>query len=68
MELMAEAGGIMRFMSWEGYHHHLGINLLEGRGASPVAPDVRGLRSFEMRRLEADQTDPNGILLTPPLL
>ena len=65
---MAEAGGIMRFMSWEGYHHHLGINLLEGRGAAPVAPDVSGLRSFEIRRLEADQADPNGILLAPPLL
>ncbi len=68
MELMAEAGGIMRFMSWEGYHHHLGINLLEGRDAAPVAPDVSGLRSFEIRHLEADQTDPNGILLAPPLL
>ena len=68
MEVMAEAGGIMRFMSWEGYHHHLGINLLEGRGAAPVAPEVSGLRSFEIRRLEAEQTDPNGILLTPPLL
>ena len=68
MELMAEAGGIMRFLSWEGYHHHLGINLLEGRGAAPVAPDVSGLRSFEIGRLDADQTDPNGILLAPPLL
>ena len=68
MELMAEAGGIMRFVSWDGYHHHLGINLLEGRDAAPVTPDVSGLRSFEIRRLEADQTDPNGILLAPPLL
>jgi catechol 2,3-dioxygenase len=65
MELMAEAGTTMRFMSWEGYHHHLGINLLEGRGAAPVAPDVRGVRAFETRRLEAPRTDPNGILVIP---
>ena len=66
MELMAEAGQVMRFLSWEGYHHHLGINLLEGRGAAPVEAEVRGLHGFEIRRLEGPQTDPNGILLTPP--
>src|SRR3984893_7621279 len=26
MDLMGEVGGMMRFMSWDGYHHHLGIN------------------------------------------
>lgn len=66
MELMAEAGRVMRFLSWDGYHHHLGINLLEGRGAAPVAGDVRGLRGFEIRRLDRPVTDPNGILLSPP--
>ncbi|HKW71003.1 MAG TPA: VOC family protein [Candidatus Dormibacteraeota bacterium] len=65
MELMAEAGRVMRFMSWDGYHHHLGINLLEGRGAAPVDPAIRGLRGFEIRRLEASLTDLDGILLTP---
>jgi catechol 2,3-dioxygenase len=66
MELMAEAGHVMRFLSWNGYHHHLGINLLEGRGAAPVAAGVRGLRRFEIRGLEAPKTDPDGILLEPP--
>src|SRR6202171_902620 len=65
MELMAEAGRIMRFMSWDGYHHHLGINLLEGSGAAPVEPGVRRLQSFEIRRLQAGRTDPNGIEVTP---
>src|SRR6202158_2228900 len=65
MELMAEAGQVMRFLSWDGYHHHLGINLLEGRGAAPVHAGVRGLQSFEVRRLEAARTDPNGIAVTP---
>jgi catechol 2,3-dioxygenase len=66
MELMAAAGHVMRFMSWDGYHHHLGINILEGRGAAPVRPGVRGLRSFEIKRLAAHGTDPNGIELTLP--
>jgi catechol 2,3-dioxygenase len=65
MELMAEAGHVMRFLSWDGYHHHLGINLLEGRGAVPVDAGVRGLQSFEVKRLEAARTDPNGIGVTP---
>ena len=67
MELTAEAGHVMRFMSWDGYHHHLGINLLEGRRAAAVEADVRGLRGFEIRRLESEVTDPNGILLAPKL-
>jgi catechol 2,3-dioxygenase len=66
MELIAEAGRVMRFMSWNGYHHHLGINVLEGRGAAPVEPDVRGLHSFEVGNLAAQRTDPDGILVSPP--
>ncbi|HUY73202.1 MAG TPA: VOC family protein [Candidatus Dormibacteraeota bacterium] len=65
MELMAEAGRIMRFMSWDGYHHHLGINLLQGRGATAVQPDVRGIHAFEVRRIDGPRTDPNGILVRP---
>jgi catechol 2,3-dioxygenase len=65
MELMAEAGRVMRFLSWDGYHHHLGINLLEGRGAAPVEPGVRGLQGFEVRRVDGVRTDPDGIGITP---
>jgi catechol 2,3-dioxygenase len=67
MELMAEAGRVMRFMSWDGYHHHLGINLLQGRGAAPVESSVRGLQGFEITRLAVPAIDPNGIALTPPV-
>jgi catechol 2,3-dioxygenase len=67
MELQAQTGGVMRFLSWDGYHHHLGINLLEGRGAAPVTPEVRGLSAFEVGRLDGPRLDPNGILLTPSL-
>jgi catechol 2,3-dioxygenase len=66
MELMAEAGQVMRFLSWEGYHHHLGINLLEGRGAAPVDPAVAGLQSFEVGHLDGPQIDPDGIEVRPP--
>lgn len=65
MELMAEAGRMMRFLSWDGYHHHLGINLLEGQGAAPVEPGVRGLQGFEVRRVDGVRTDPDGIGITP---
>jgi catechol 2,3-dioxygenase len=66
MALNAEIGGVMRFLGWDGYHHHLGINVLEGRGAEPVQPNVRGLDSFEVRRLDRVLTDPDGIKITPP--
>jgi len=66
MDLIAEAGHVMRFMSWDGYHHHLGINLLQGRGAEPVESDVRGLELFEVRRVKGRLTDPNGIILSLP--
>jgi catechol 2,3-dioxygenase len=66
LEVTAEAGRVMRFMSWDGYHHHLGINVLEGRAAARVEPTVRGLEDFEVRRLGAPRTDPDGILVRPP--
>ena len=65
MELMAEAGHVMRFMSWDGYHHHLGINVLEGRGAAPVEPEVRGLHGFEVSRVFEARIDPDGIGVSP---
>jgi catechol 2,3-dioxygenase len=64
--LMAELGGVMRFMGWDRYHHHLGINVLEGRGAARVEPDVKGLSSFEVRRVDNVLTDPDGIRIIPP--
>jgi catechol 2,3-dioxygenase len=65
MDLTAEAGHVMRFMSWDGYHHHLGINVLEGRGAGPVEADVRGLQSFGARRIKEALSDPDGVEVSP---
>ena len=66
MALMAQAGHVMRFLSWDGYHHHLGINLLEGRGAAPIEPGVAGLERFEVRRLDSPTIDPDGVEITLP--
>src|SRR6202521_1010671 len=66
MELTAQAGNVMRFLSWDGYHHHLGINLLEGRGAAPIESDVAGVRSFEVGRIDDARTDPDRIEVIPP--
>jgi len=36
----------MAFVSAGGYHHHLGLNTWQGRGAPPPPPDAVGLRHF----------------------
>jgi catechol 2,3-dioxygenase len=58
--------GPFQFVSWDRYHHHLGINLLSGPGAERVADDVAGLEYFEIARdgLEPGTLlDPDGIRL-----
>ncbi len=61
MELTADIYGQARFLSWEGYHHHLGINLWAGRHAHPAEPGVSGLDFFELHR----PTLPPGTLQDP---
>ena len=59
--------GTFRFLSWDGYHHHVGINLVRGRNASHVTAEVSGLESFAIQRaaLPQERNDPNGIKLIP---
>ncbi len=59
--------GPFRFLSWDNYHHHVALNLLSGRNASPVTPDISGLASFSIREftLSTVRTDPSGIELKP---
>jgi catechol 2,3-dioxygenase len=38
MDLMAQLGPMAAFLSYEGYHHHLGANVWESRGR-PYAPE-----------------------------
>jgi catechol 2,3-dioxygenase len=52
------------FLSWDGYHHHLGINTWAGPNASPVTDDVYGIDFFEIHRPElspATLQDPDGM-------
>jgi catechol 2,3-dioxygenase len=57
--------GLFRFFSFEGYHHHLALNLLAGRNAEKVRDDVAGLHSFLVdRKIEFSLgPDPDGIVV-----
>jgi catechol 2,3-dioxygenase len=36
------------FLAWEGYHHHLGINVWRGEGVPPAPEDAVGLHHWEV--------------------
>jgi catechol 2,3-dioxygenase len=57
--------GAFKFLSWGGYHHHVALNLVEGRNALPVSPEIAGLESFSIARdlFEQETLDPSGIRL-----
>jgi catechol 2,3-dioxygenase len=67
MRLMASLPSA-RFLSYDGYHHHLGINLWAGRGVGPVEPGVAGLESFTIARpgVQVDSPDPDGVRVIAP--
>jgi catechol 2,3-dioxygenase len=44
MGLMARLGSAAAFLSAGGYHHHVGANTWESRGASPAPPGSATLR------------------------
>ncbi len=50
MELTAGWAGQASFLSWDGYHHHLGMNLWAGRNVARVEPGVAGLDFYEIAR------------------
>jgi catechol 2,3-dioxygenase len=66
-DLMARYGGEAVFLSSGGYHHHLGANTWQSRGA-PYAPEGRArLTRVEILvpgATEAELVDPSGIPLT----
>lgn len=64
MNLTADLFNSARFLSWDGYHHHLGINVWAGRNARRVEPDVYGIDFFELSRpgLQTGTfVDPDGV-------
>jgi catechol 2,3-dioxygenase len=51
------------FLSAGGYHHHVGTNTWNGKGAPPPPPGALGLRSFEIVTPGGeglDEADPSG--------
>jgi catechol 2,3-dioxygenase len=46
MDLVQRYGKAAAFLSWDGYHHHVGINTWAGVGAPPPPPGSRGLNWF----------------------
>lgn len=64
MELTVGLGDHADFLSWERYHHHLGINLWAGRNVPPVTADRYGIDFFEIQRsglASATLQDPDGV-------
>lgn len=43
MELQQEWGKSAAFLSYGGYHHHIGLNVWQSKGGSPPAPGTTGL-------------------------
>ena len=43
MEVTARYGGEAAFLSWDGYHHHLGLNTWQSLGAAPPPAGHTGL-------------------------
>jgi len=56
-----------RFLSWGGYHHHIGLNAWNSAGAAPRDPDVTGLETitFAIREESEFQRLPTTLGATP---
>lgn len=54
LDTMAHYGGAAVFLSSGGYHHHIGANAWQSRGAGPRAADRSGLAFVELLSREAE--------------
>jgi catechol 2,3-dioxygenase len=57
MGLMAQLGPAAAFLSAGGYHHHVGANTWESRGASPAPPGSATLRHATIVLPDAGERD-----------
>jgi catechol 2,3-dioxygenase len=57
MGVMAQLGPAAAFLSAGGYHHHVGANTWESRGASPAPPGSAALRHATIVLPEAEERD-----------
>ena len=65
MEVMAHFGGQAAFLAWDGYHHHIGVNVWESRGAPPAPDGYATLIDAEVLGTGRDEVlrDPSGLRL-----
>jgi catechol 2,3-dioxygenase len=64
LELMVNLYQQAGFVSWDGYHHHLGLNTWNGLNATRHKADVCGLDFFEIARpglQPGTYEDPDGV-------
>ena len=57
MDVMAQLGPAAAFLSAGGYHHHVGANVWESRGASPAPPGAASLRYATIVLPDAGERD-----------
>jgi catechol 2,3-dioxygenase len=57
MGVMAQLGPAAAFLSAGGYHHHVGANTWESRGAPPAPPDAATLRAATIVLPDAAERD-----------
>lgn len=57
MGLMAQLGPAAAFLSAGGYHHHVGANTWESRGAAPAPPGAAALRLATIALPDLDERD-----------
>ena len=53
LDLVMNYGESAAFLSYNGYHHHVGLNTWAGKGAPPPPADAPQLRWYELRLNDA---------------
>ncbi len=56
-DFLLDFGDQAAFFSAGGYHHHLGTNTWNGRGAPPPPPDATGLRYFTVELADGGERE-----------
>jgi len=54
LDVQQRWGRAALFVSYDGYHHHVGLNTWQGVGAPQPPPGAIGLRQFELRVRDVD--------------
>ncbi len=66
MELMQRYGSGASFFSYSSYHHHIGVNTWNSKGASPPPPDAPGLGWMTLKHHPDMDLDSSGTTSPPP--